>query len=256
MTMDMSFETFKFLLKRKLNLDYGGYRDNQLQRRVNSFMQKQGIGGYSALLKFLRGDPQAVASLRDYLAINVSEFFRNPEMFTHLFQEILPGLNRKTIRMWSAGCSVGCEAYSLGILAQESFLEWSLLATDIDGEALQAAKAGVYERELLKQVPRPYLTKYFSSLADHRCAIKDSLKKKVTFKYLDLFRGPYPMGMDLIACRNVVIYFTEAAKDEVFARLCNSLQAGGLLFLGATESFHNYLECGMKRLHPCIYQKI
>jgi len=256
--MEMSFDTFKIMSSRKLKLDFFGYRDNQLQRRLNSFMQKRGFPDYLSLLKFLQEHPGEVDSLRDYVAINVSEFFRNADMFKYLAQHVFPSLNRHgMIKMWSAGCSVGCEAYTLGILAEEQHFrgEWSVLASDIDNAALDAAREGVYAPDLLKQMPEQYLNRYFIPAPGELHKVKDQLKKNVRFQKRDLFKDSYPKGMDLIACRNVVIYFTEEAKREIFSQLYASLRSGGVLFIGATEGFHNYQDFQLKRLHPCIYQR-
>jgi len=256
--MEMSFETFKVMTRRQLNLDFTGYRDNQLQRRLNSYMQKQGFGDYPSLLKFLQQNPREISTFRDYLAINVSEFFRNPDMFNFLAEHVFPGLTRNGMgRIWSAGCSIGCEAYSMAILAAEQNYDsnWSIIATDIDEAALSAAKAGLYEPELMKHVPKNYLSKYFKASDAGKIEVEPRLKNHIRYQQHNLLQDSYPTGMDLIACRNVVIYFTENAKAEIFRRMCSSLRSGGVLFIGATESFHDYQDFKLKRLYPCIYQK-
>lgn len=254
----MNFNLLKNRMRDQLDLDFTGYRDSQIQRRLNTFMQRRQIADYHALFKHLRATPKEIGSLRDYLDINVSEFFRNPEMFNYLTETVFPAFyGQSRIRMWSAGCSVGCEAYTLGILASEHLPEgsWSVNGTDIDGEALSAAFAGVYGPEHLKSVPEKLLAKYFVKIAREKYAISDSLKNNISFAQQDLFKGSYPMGMDLILCRNVVIYFTEEAKYDIFTRLSKSLRSQGVLFIGATESFHRYQEHCLKRLHPCFYKK-
>lgn len=257
--MEMDFNVFKLRLHKQLNLDFSGYRDNQLQRRLNTYMQRRNIPNYPALLRFLMEHPQEAGSMRDYLAINVSEFFRNPEMFRYLSESVIPVLAEKEhVSMWSAGCSIGCEAYSLGILASELLngRTWAVKGTDIDGEALSAARAGIYSRDDVKAVPKHHLKKYFTSLPQDRYEVIDSLKNNIRFVQQDLFKDSYPMGMDLILCRNVVIYFTEEAKTDIFAKMSKSLRPGGVLFIGSTESFHNYQQHQLNRLHPCFYQRI
>jgi len=257
--MSMDFEAFKQVSRLQLKLDFTGYRDSQIQRRLNTFMQRKGFPDFRTLLKHLQSNPSEIGDLRDYLAINVSEFFRNPEMFQYLGKDILPKFGKKSnLKIWSAGCSVGCEAYTLGILASKQFPggSWSILATDIDGEAILAAEAGSFSYDLMKLVPKDYLAKYFRKTSEDIYTVKDSLKQKIRFQRKDLFKDPFPSGVDLIVCRNVVIYFTEEAKSNVFSRISQSLNPGGVLFIGATESFHDYRKHNLQRLEPCFYQKI
>jgi|SRR5690554_1134245 len=256
--MEMDFALFQHQLRKKLQFDFSGYRDRQIQRRLRAYMQRLGLENYSALLKHLLESPKEVCALRDYLAINVSEFFRNPDMFQYLTKEIMPGLGKDgNLKMWSAGCAVGCEPYTLSILAHEHYTgSWSILATDIDGGAIAQAQEGVYDTDLVKSVPRQFMRKYFERCGEREFRIIPSLKENVRFKRLDLLTESYPRGLDLILCRNVVIYFTEKAKTKILASLSQSLRPGGVIFIGATESFYDYQAYQLKRVHPCFYQKV
>lgn len=255
----MDYLAFKLKLKRQHNLDFTGYRDVQIQRRLNAYMQKNNLPDYSSLLRYLSANHGKITEMRDYLAINVSEFYRNPELFDYLAAEILPEfMGEDTFKIWSAGCSVGYEAYTVGIIAQENLrnLKWSVQATDIDGEALTRAKAAKYSEEEIKMVPELFRGKYFSQTQEGNYILNQSIRSRINFSRLDLLKDPFPLGLDLILCRNVVIYFTEEAKNEIFEKMAKALKPGGVLFIGATEGYHNFRAHKLQKLHPCFYQKI
>ena len=151
----------------------------------------------------------------NYLTINVSELYRNPEQWKVLEKEIIPMMlsKSKTLKIWSAACSTGDEPYTL-VMVLNRFLPLSsikILATDIDKEALTKAKVGVYAKKSLENLPVEFLEKYFIKSGE-AYKVKDEVKNCVEFKHHNLLRDDYPKECDMIVCRNVLIYFTEEAK--------------------------------------------
>jgi chemotaxis protein methyltransferase CheR len=214
-----------------------------VQRRLNVYLLRSGHTNWARFFRSIQDDPQALGRLKDYLTINVSAFFRDPEKFTHLQENILPQLLRghPRLRVWSAGCSLGHEPYSLAIMLAEAtgpYCRHPILATDIDHSALEKAQAGgPYTAEELADVPPNLLGRYFRAdgSRDGHYYVVDSLRHKVTFRYHDLLADPFETDLDLIVCRNVVIYFTKEAKQKLHQRFHDALRPGGVLFVGGTE---------------------
>ena len=129
-----------------------------------------------------------------------------------------------------------------------------IIATDIDKQVLEAARVGLYNQKSIAAVPDEFKKKYFTKIgASYQ--ISDEIKRRVEFKEHNLLRDPYPKGCHLIVCRNVVIYFTDDAKDEIYAKFNQSLQKGGVLFIGSTEQIMNYKELGYIRNRSFFFEK-
>lgn len=257
MSEEVAYAKFKARLKSQYGLDLDMYKEAQINRRIIGYMQRYHLCDYADLERYVAATEQAT-HLIDYLDINVSEFFRNPELFSYLEQEVLPKAAEKaeSMRIWSAGCSIGAEPYSLAIaLAEAKFRALPLIwATDLDAGALQHASLGHYSVADVRNVPKERLAKYFA-VDGSTVTVKPELKKGISFVKHDLLRDPIKDKFDLIVCRNVAIYFTEEAKTKMLQRFAVALHPGGILFTGATESYLNYREFGLKRLHTCFYEK-
>jgi len=193
------------------------------------------------------------------LTINVSEFYRNPEQWELLDKEVFPELIKKFgngLKIWSAACSTGDEPYSL-VMALSKHLPLNkiqIYATDLDKVVIEKAKNGLYNARSLAGVPADLKKKYFTQIGPS-FKIADEIKARVQFKEHNLLKDTYPTNYDLIVCRNVLIYFTEEAKDEVFAKFLISLKPGGVLFIGSTEQIVNYRELGYQRKNSFFYEK-
>lgn len=161
------------------------------------------------------------------------------------------------MKIWSAGCSLGCEAYSLSMLLNEMSQKrnYSILATDIDLRIIAKAKEGKYGTIEIKSMDKKYLDKYFLK-EDDKYIIDEKIKSKVTFKKQDLILDRYDNDFDIIVCRNVLIYFKDEVKNEIIQKFISSLRKGGLLFVGATESINSYKDYGLEKLSPFIYKKV
>ena len=222
-------------------------------------MERVGVKTLEEYTKLLKEDAVEREKFMDHITINVTEFFRNPEFFEalrkNLLSEIIP--NRNNIKIWSAGSSMGCEAYSLAMMFDDmnDKVSYSILATDIDKNILVKARKGVYSAADVKTLDKKYLDKYFNKY-DDKYIVDSKIKSKVNFKRHDLILDSYEKDFDLILCRNVIIYFKDEVKQKIIEDFIKSLKVGGLLFVGATESINTYKTSGLEKLSPFIYKKI
>ena len=235
------------------------YKRPQMERRLTSLRDRRGFSTFEAYMKAVSINKELLAELLDRMTINVSEFYRNEARWDVLAQKILPKIQRQSgLKVWSAACSTGEEPYTILMVLSEiiSLNNISLLATDIDDLALAAAKTGEYSRDLLKPVPQEFIKKYFSSSPGDRFVVSDSLRNRITFKKHNLLRDSYPIEQDLIVCRNVLIYFTDEAKQQVYQKFARALRPGGVLFVGSTEQIFHSEALGFKQIEPFFYQKM
>ncbi len=212
-----------------------------------------------AFLATIEGDREALVRLANFLTINVTEFFRDPQQFEVLKTAVLPELlqHRTRLNIWSAGCSTGAEPYTLAILLSEITRgsPHTILATDLDQEALERARAGgPYGPAETRNLGRWMQLKYFDA-APGGLVVKDSLKRMVRFQRHNLLADRFETDFDLILCRNVVIYFSEEVKEALNPRFARSLRDGGWLFIGGAETLLHAQDFGLERLQPCLYRK-
>ncbi len=253
------FEVLREKLLRLTGIDLGHYKGTQLERRLGSFLTRHAMTDPAALGHALERDPRLLDEFRDFLTINVSEFFRNADRFEELRRRFLPELLRgsPTLNVWSAGCSIGAEIYSIAMILDQLTPErrHRLLATDIDRHVLEKARRAVYSEQEVRSVPEALRQRYFR-VVDGLYHLDRKLVDAVEFKFHNLLKDPMPQGMDLIACRNVVIYFTEEAKNRLYHDFHASLRPGGVLFVGGTEMIFNARGIGFLPVSPCFYQKL
>lgn len=255
---------YSFIKKNILTLtgvDLNGYKTPQMQRRLNTYLQRSGHNNWRSYFEVIRQDRAAIGKLKDYLTINVTSFFRDAEKFEYLRRTILPTLQQNRLaplRIWSAGCSRGHEPYSLAImLAEETGMSRQnyILATDIDQSVLAWSRAGgPYAAEEVTNVSPSLLQRYFT-VKDGRYYVTESLQRRVTFKSQNLLSDPFEKGFDLIICRNVVIYFTSEVKDRLYQRFYESLRPGGVLFVGGTEIVSKASEIGFETVGIGFYRR-
>lgn len=254
----MDFSGFKSNFYEAFRIDLNGYKENQLLRRINAFMAKEKVSSYDELFKLLIGDRRAYQDFLDKLTINVTEFFRDPKIFSFLETDIIPELLSKKplLKIWSAACASGAEPYSLAIILDELTpgKRHRLDATDMDRAILKRAAEGSYPADCLKNIGRERMRRYFRQEGD-RFLIADRIKRMVVFRPHDLLTESFPGGYDLIVCRNVTIYFTREAQLKVNRKFARSLNKGGVLFTGGSEAIFNYRELGYEKLRSCFYRK-
>jgi chemotaxis protein methyltransferase CheR len=189
----------------------------------------------------------------------VTEFCRDATVFQELENNILPVLLGKKdyVNIWSAGCSNGAEVYSIAMLLCENRkkVNYRILGTDMDELSLaRAAAGGPYRDDLIKNVPKHLVSKYFT-LDNGDYWVKKEIREKAHFKRHNLLADKFETGFDLIACRNVTIYFTEEAKEKLNQRFFESLREDGVLFVGATEFMIDATKLGFGKFGSCFYQK-
>lgn len=240
-------------------IDLSLYKQNQMKRRIDALISRRKITGYDKYIEFIKNDKEALKEFVEYITINVSEFYRNPEQWEILTDKIFPELIKKygkKLKIWSAACSTGDEPYSL-VMALSQYVplsDISITATDISDDIIDKAKLGIYSDKSVANVPKEYLSKYFTKNGDFY-SISDEIKRCVHFRKHNLLKDEFVKDCNLIVCRNVLIYFTEEAKDEVFRKYYKSLSRGGVLFIGSTEQIMNYKDIGYSRKTSFFYEK-
>lgn len=237
----MEPETYTFIkrnVKTLLNIDLTSYKEEQMKRRLDSWLSRSGQPSWVEYFRYVRGHETELNRLRDYLTINVSAFFRDLPRWHDLRQQVVPELlqHRARLRVWSAGCSIGVEAYSLAILLDEhTARRHAILATDLDRGALTKARArGPYTDQDMREVTAAQRARYFEPQGPP-WQVSTDLARRVVFQEQNLLTDPFENDFDLIVCRNVVIYFTDAAKEILWQKFHAALRPGGILFVGGTE---------------------
>ncbi len=254
-----NYEKFKKDIYALTKIDLNAYKEKQMRRRIDTLIGKNKIDSYDKYVALIKSDNAKFEQFVNFLTINVSEFYRNPDQWKILDEEVFPKLISsfgKRLTVWSAACSTGDEPYSL-VMALSRHLPLSnihIIATDIDKQVLAAAKIGLYNEKSIAGVPDDFKSRYLKKLGGSY-QIADEIKQRVEFREHNLLRDPYPAGCHLIVCRNVVIYFTDEAKDEIYGKFYQSLVPGGTLFIGSTEQIMNYKELGFTRNKSFFFEK-
>lgn len=262
------YEKIKLNVKRLLGIDLNQYKSEQMQRRLDLWLIRVGFPNWEDYFHDLGKNPTDLAKFRDYLTINVSEFFRDKDRWDTLHNTFLPLLIKESIstrsqritdglRIWSAGCSNGSEPYTLAILLNELApgRNHYITATDLDRTILMKARSrGPYSADDTRNVSPDLKAKYFETVGN-QFYFKEGVGKKVTFKEQNMLTDSFENNFDLIVCRNVIIYFTLEAKDTLYKKFYGSLRPGGLLFLGGTEMIPRPSEIGFVNKAGSFYQK-
>ena len=257
--MVYDYEYFKKAVLDLTKIDLNAYKEKQMKRRIDTLIAKNGVVGYDNYVKCLKSDSHIFEEFVNYLTINVSEFYRNPEQWAIMDKEVFPELIQKfgkNLKIWSAACSTGDEPYSL-VMALSKHVplnQIKIFATDLDKQVIEKAKTGLYSEKSISGVPEDLKKKFFTKIGPSY-QISDEVKERVEFKGHNLLKDDYPVNYNLILCRNVLIYFTEEAKEEVFRKFYKALSTGGVLFIGSTEQIVNYREIGFARKNSFFYEK-
>jgi two-component system, chemotaxis family, CheB/CheR fusion protein len=240
------FEALLAYLKLSRGFDFTAYKRTSLMRRVQVRMQTLGLRRFAAYLDFLQVDPEEFTRLFNTILINVTSFFRDAANWEYLRDEVLPDLigppeATTPIRVWSAGCASGEEAYSIAVLLAEAmgtdaFRERvKIYATDVDEEALAQARQAMYGARAVEDVPPPLLERYFDR-QDERFAFSKELRRAVIFGRHDLIQDAPISRVDLLVCRNCLMYFNTEAQAQILSRFHFALMPRGVLFLGKAET--------------------
>jgi two-component system CheB/CheR fusion protein len=235
-------------LQKKFGKDFSNYRLSCFQRRVALRMSILKLASLDDYMAYLTGNPREIEQLLDTVTIHVTEFFRDAEVFDAVAKDILPAIvSRKlhspsrTIRVWSAGCSTGEETYSLAILVMRHLransvdLALEVYGTDVSKEACAVAREGVYSARKIENLPAEIKRRYFESKGPEHRVVSD-VQRCVKFSVHDLF-SPAPFSLlDIVVCRNVLIHFDHAVRNDVLGRFHEALGDHGILILGKSEA--------------------
>lgn len=230
-------------------LDFTQYKRSSILRRLHARMRRKEVRSYDEYIKLLDNEHSEYNELLSTLAINVTDFFRNPEVFDLIRDDVIPAIldvkikkKHRIIKVWSAACASGEEVYSLAILFLESLKENSnefflnVIGTDIDKDALLNAEKSIYSADKLTLVKREYLSKYFTRIDNERYSLKKWVKDRVKFQHHDVIRDNPILFCDLVMCRNLLIYFNRELQEEMLLKLSESMNPGAYLVLGMAES--------------------
>jgi chemotaxis methyl-accepting protein methylase len=239
---DAAFERILEALKAHCGTDFSNYRIPTVTRRVLNRMISVGVETFEQYLGLLGRDAAEPQRLLERVTIKVSRFYRNAETFDLLRREVIPALaatrRRTPLRIWSAGCGCGEEAWTLAMLLEEAAVPGHVLASDLDPTALTAADAGVYASKALEELPDT-LRQRFLMPAGERHRVDPALRERVRFVRHDLTTASaapeFGAGFDLVLCRNVLIYFAPRVQERVLSLVRRSIAPGGYLCLGEAE---------------------
>lgn len=271
---EREYERFRQLVYTHTGISLGPQKRQLLQARLGKRLRALGLATFTDYLRFLtEEDPtrQELGHFVNAITTNKTDFFREAHHFRYLTDQWAPGLRARTarggeraVRIWSAGCSSGEEAYTLAMTLREALgptIGWDLriLASDIDTDVLARAAAGIYSLEQADPIPKPLLIRYFlrgTGANAGRVQVRREVRAMVTFRRINFLDDPWPIRarFDAIFCRNVLIYFDRPTQQRILERLVAHLKEEGLLFLGHSESVHGLLS-GLAHLGRTIYQR-
>jgi|GEM_PF-4692658 len=228
------------------NYSFYFYKTRIIARRIERCMMLAGVSNIQEYLRYLKCKPREIDFLIDQMLIDVTHFFRNPTAFEVLREKVIvPLMNSESanegLRVWVPGCSTGEEACSLAILFREEmersqrYIDVKIFATDINSRSIDRARSGVYRSSVKGEIDERRSKRFFVE-ADDGLRIDDSIRKMIVYGHHDVLRNPPFKGIDLISCRNLLIYLKDRAQLEVVDRFCVALNREGFLFLGCTET--------------------
>jgi two-component system CheB/CheR fusion protein len=242
---DPELENLLQYIKSNRGFDFSGYKRASLSRRIRKRMQTIHVENYSEYLDYLEVHPNEFVELFNTVLINVTSFFREPKAWEYIANEIIPQIVNferlnKPIRIWSAGCASGEETYTIAILLAEALgmekysQRVKVFATDVDMEALNYARHASYSSKEIQNIPSEILEKYFEPVNTH-FSIKKELRRGVIFGRHDLVQDAPISKIDLLVCRNTLMYFNSETQSKILDRFHFALNSGGFLFLGKAE---------------------
>lgn len=262
---DSTFWEISRLIYSQVGIVLGEQKKALVSARIGKRMRQLQMSCYDQYLEFVKKDQSGteLIELINAISTNVTHFFREDKHFTVMHKKLQQWEKegQKRFRIWCAAASTGQEPYTLAITACEALSDVSntrLLATDIDTQALQKASAGIYPHKLLDKVPPPLLKKYFTKLPGQtdQFQVQTKLKNMIKFGRINLSKPPFPLKgpLDIIFCRNVMIYFDNEVRRKLLEEATRLLKRGGILCVGQSESLSGML-CDLKPLEPAVYIK-
>ena len=242
---DADFEKYRAFIYEQSGITFTPANRAILESRLKERLRDKGIASVGTYFSSINSDKDELKEFLDSITTNLTRFFRNQAQFDALEKHVIPelltikrGAANNTIRIWSAGCSTGEEPYSIAMLLTEILppgWKYELLASDLSLKCLMTAKEGFYNESRIVGIPDNYLNKYFEKVGDGY-KIKADIHSHIKFDYHNLKNESGQRGFDVIFCRNVIIYFDEAAQTAVINRFWDSMASKSFLFIGHSES--------------------
>lgn len=260
------------LLAEFIEVNYGIHLKKEkktlLIGRLQEVLQQEGFTNFTDYYQYLITDKsgRAVVTMVDKITTNHTFFLRETDHFYFFRDIVLPYLKKtvkdKDLRIWCAGCSTGEESYTLAMIIDEFFgrdkMWWNcqILATDISGQALHAAKEGIYSNESISPLPANWKMNYFMKNDPYHCRVINKIRDDVIYRKFNLIDAVFPFKKKFhaIFCRNVMIYFDQETKVELINKLYDHLEYGGYLFIGHSESLHRGM-ANFRYIMPAVYRK-
>jgi chemotaxis methyl-accepting protein methylase len=242
----LELQALKDQISRDIGFHCDSYKEQCLRRRIAVRMRARGVHSYAAYAGLLARDDSEHRKLLDAITINVSKFYRNPELWRALELHVAPRLFEspvRPVRIWSAGCAAGEEPYTIAMMLKEYALrnnrerelaDFRVLGTDVDPESLHHARVGRYGAFSFTDMPDEVRRAWF--LPPAFTEIKPEIRSFVQFERKDLIKDDLERGQHMIVCRNVIIYFERAIQEQLFAKFHDALAPGGLIVLGKVET--------------------
>jgi len=269
--LELTLKEFRIIrdhIKENYGINMGDEKRSLVFSRLRGVMREMGFSNFGEYFNYVKSDKTGEAAIVfiNRITTNHTFFMREAEHFEFLKRTALPWVDEqfgrsKDLRLWCAACSSGEEAYALQMVVQDFFESrpgWNteILATDISEKVLCQASLGIYSNESIASMPKEWKAKYFNAYGSDNSAIKDSLKKLITFRKFNLMQEilPFKRPFQIIFCRNVMIYFDNQTKEKLINRLYNATEEGGYLFIGHSESLSN-VKTNYKYIMPAVYRK-
>ena len=270
--MNITDDEFKLIadfIKDHSGINLKDEKKTLLVGRLSSIVKEHNLNSFMEYYQLLKKDQEGkvLSQLIDKITTNHTFFMRESQHFNYLNQEVLPymkmAVKDKDLRVWCAASSTGEEPYTLAILLADFFkneaVMWDkrLLATDLSLSVLEEAKRGIYSKEKLSTLPKIWVLNYFDKISEEQYQVKRTLRKEVVFRRFNLLEPQFPFKkkFHIIFCRNVMIYFDNDTKTKLISKLYDSLEHGGYLFIGHSESISRETT-KFQYVQPAVYRKI
>ncbi|MDR1540056.1 MAG: protein-glutamate O-methyltransferase CheR [Clostridiales bacterium] len=266
---DSEYHLIRDYIKKNFGINLGSEKRALIYTRLRTTLQDNGFDDFSQYFAYLQKDAsgEVVSQFIDKITTNHTFFMREIDHFDYLREKVLPYIESKhckerDVRLWCAGCSTGEEPYALEMILQDYFgrkeESWNtqILATDISTGVLKKAAAGMYPNESLKALPSKWRSEYFKKVDDSFSVVEDKVKKQIVYRKFNLMEDKFPFkkNMQIIFCRNVMIYFDNQTRDKLVEKFYDLTESGGYLFIGHSESL-NHTCAEYKYLMPAVYRK-
>lgn len=271
---DQTFFDYSALITEKLGIRMPAAKKIMLQSRLAKRLRILGIASYEEYFYYIQSVEGKASEFNNFInavTTNKTDFFREPKHFDHLVGMVLPDLlgikekNSPHIKVWSVACSTGEEPYTLAMvlenyLAGRTAVSYSILATDVSTKVLEAAHLGIYDESRLETTPPDFKRRFFLRSRDRestKVRVIPELRAKVTCRWLNLIHDDYGIKqkMDIVFCRNVMIYFDSHTQDAILHNISRHIDRGGYLFMGHSETLANTGLFHLSQVAPTIYQK-